>query len=256
MAPTTPDPTTLAPTNVGETFAPTANPTGAPTTSEPTTAAPSDAPTTRCPEDAAGFCAGADCSIPGGHGVAIRYNCQRTCNSCRTQEVIDINDSQASGLSREAGSPNDDSTREVDPGDKDDSDRTAKVVTAVLVSVLAVAVLGAAYLLNSFRASHQLEKPNPPVDLGWDDSVEAAWENKRATVWHQQGSVDGSHFYPEDRVYLDVRPGRGSQLHPDEGGMTAFEPVNLGDSFARAPSAPQHLVGPAKFYPLSSRLNR
>jgi hypothetical protein len=191
--------------------------------------------------------------------VAIRFNCQRTCNSCRTQEVIDLNDSQASGLSQEAGSPDEDDTREVgSPGDESESDHTAKVVTAVLVSVLAVAVLGAAYLLNSRRASRQFdrEKTIAAVDLGWDNSAEVPLESKRATVWHQQGSVDGSHFYPEDRVYLDVRPGRGSQLHPDEGGMTAFEPVNLGDSFARAPSAPQHLVGPAKFYPLLSRLNR
>jgi len=117
--------------------------------------------------------------------VAIRYNCQRTCNSCRTQEIIDIDASTAAGLSREAGSPDGEGTREAgssgSPNDEG-SDRSAKVVTAVLVAVLAVAALGAAYLLNSRSKSYR---------------AEAACENRRATVWGQAGSVDGSHFYPD-----------------------------------------------------------
>jgi hypothetical protein len=186
--------------------------------------------------------------------VAIRYNCQRTCNSCRTQEVIDLDAEagQASGLSQEAGSPDEDGTREVvSPGDESESDHTAKVVTAVLASVLAVAVLGAAYLLNSRRASRQFdrEKTIAAVDLGWDNSAEVPLESKRATVWHQQGSIGGT--------YLDVQPGtqRGAHFYP-AGMMGAFEPAHLGNSLAQVPPAPQQPAGPAKFYPLSSRLNR
>ena len=173
----------------------------------------------------------------------IRYNCQRTCNSCRTQEVIDIgNAGQASGLSREAGGPDDKDTRETgSPGDDATSDTTAKVVTAVLVAVLAVAALGAAYLLRARRTS-RFEKENFMVDLGWDNSAEAPWDNKRATVWHQDSSVAGTHFYPKSRDTL-------------EGGLAAFEPVNFANSFAQVP--PQHQpVGPAKFYPVSSKVNR
>lgn len=172
--------------------------------------------------------------------MAIRYNCQRTCNSCRTQEIIDIDASTAAGLSREAGSPDGEGTREAgssgSPNDEG-SDRSAKVVTAVLVAVLAVAALGAAYLLNSRSTSYRFEKTNTVADLGWDNSAEAVWENRRATVWDQEGAVDGSHFYPEIL-----------------GG--GFEPVNLGNSLAQAPPAPQRPVGPAMFHPLSSRLER
>lgn len=130
--------------------------------------------------------------------MAIRYNCQRTCDSCRTQEVIDIdNAGQASGLSREAGSPDDKDAQESgSPGDDATSDTTAKLVTAVLVAVLAVAALGVAYLLRARRTS-RFEKEKNMVDLGWDNSAEAPWENKRATVWHQNSSVAGSHFYPD-----------------------------------------------------------
>ena len=174
--------------------------------------------------------------------MAIRFNCQRTCNSCRTQEIIDLvaEAGQASGLSREAGSPDDEGTRELDsPGNGVASDRTAMVVTVVLVAVLAVAVLGAAYLLNSRGRPDRFGKTNAAVDLGWDDSAEAVWDDRRATVWRQHGSVDGSHFYPEP-----IAGSRG----------TAFEPVNLDHTFAQSPSAPQHPVGPAKFYPVSSKL--
>ena len=175
--------------------------------------------------------------------MAIRYNCQRTCNSCRTQEIIDLDASTAAGLSREAGSPNGEGAREADtsgsPDDAGASDRSAMVVTAVLVAVLAVAALGAAYLLNSQRMSYRFETADSVAELGWDNSAETAWENRRATVWGQAGSVDGSHFYPE--------------VH--EGGMV-FAPVNLGNSLGQAPPAPLRPIGPDMFYPLSARLGR
>jgi len=291
--------------------------------------------------------------------VAIRYNCQRTCNSCRTQEIIDIDGSQASGLARDSagaiplslavtfdidyaemstsaraalqpllksafcgrivaagvacdpadlvltlsanlqGRPHRggagaayatvtlpsgttqaraiaiadgiaanpitvsgggidgaaisstgvtfetfETTREAGiPDNEGASDRSTKVVTVVLVAVLAVAALGAVYLLNSRSASSRFGKTNTVVELGWDNSAETACGNRQATVWYQPGSVDGSHFYPED----------------PEDGMAAFEPINvsyLGNSFSQAPPATQQPVGSAKFYPLSSRLNR
>ena len=352
IAPTTPEPTTISPTVVGETFAPSANPTGTPTTSEPTTSVPSEAPTTQCPEDVAGYCSTADCTAPGDRGTAIRYNCQRTCNSCRTQEIIDLVNGQASALSQAgAGGPHFSITVAFDvdyselsvsaraslqtllksafcgriaaagvacdtadlvltlsaasqrrprrstgatlatvtlpstttqaqataiaddiaanpitvsggidgasisstdvtveatgeaagPDGESNSKRTALAV--VLVAVLAVASIGAAGLLVFGSTPCRLAKTHTAGDLGWDNgadvAVNPAWESKRAIVWHQEGAVDGSHFYPED----------------GHGEMTAFEPVNLGNSFAQAPPA-QQPVGPAKLYPLSSRLRR
>ena len=116
------------------------------------------------------------------------------------------------------------------------ADRTSKIVTAVLAAVLAVAVLGAAFVLNARSTSYQLEKTNAAQDLGWDHSAEAASEeSKRATVWHQEGSADGAHFFPQGEV------------------AASFEPVILGNSFGSTESPPQ-TAEPAHLYPLASRL--
>lgn len=122
----------------------------------------------------------------------------------------------------------------VSPHAEPTTDRTAKIITALLAAVLAVVVLGAAYVLNARSTSYQFEKTNTVQDLGWDHSAEAAGQNKRATVWHQEGSADGSHFFPE--------------------GEMAFEPVILGNSFGSTESPTVKPAGPAHFYPLSSRL--
>ena len=227
LAPTMPGPTnapttlaraTIAPTNVGETLAPSMNPTGTPSSK------PSEAPTTQCPRDTAGYCLLINCSTPRPRGTAFRYNCQRTCNSCRTQEIIDFeSQASASALSRdnagetteEAPSPNDDGTS---------GSSTTTIVTVVLAVVLTVAALGAAYLLHSRSRSHQFEKTNAvPVDLGWDHSAGEGWQKRRAAVWHQKGF--------DDSVHVDVNPDtqRRSHFYPEDlgGDMTAFEPINI-----------------------------
>jgi len=341
-------PTTTRPTVSGETWSPTSAPTAAPTTSEPTTSEPTTAPTTQCPADLASFCPTADCYAGLPAGPAIRYNCQRTCDSCRTAEVIALTANAASGLSQtEGGAPsffitatfdadfnalssfdraslqmrlksafcdriaaagvacdkadlqltlsarsrrsarrsasttiatvtlpmgttqaqataisNDialnpitvagiidgtlissiytvvtfETSSAASPDAEATADRTSKIVTAVLAAVLAVAVLGAAFVLNARSTSYQLEKTNAAQDLGWDHSAEAASEeSKRATVWHQEGSADGAHFFPEGEL------------------AASFEPVILGNSFGSSESPPQ-TAEPAHFYPLASRL--
>ena len=347
-APVTPSPTTIRPTDAGETWMPTQAPTSAPTTSEPSTSGPSTAPSEQCPMDAAGFCLTADCSATGDRGAAIRYNCQRSCDSCRTQEIIDIDNALASGLSQDdayfsitvtfnvdytelsasaraslqtllqrafcgritaagvmcdaadlmltlsAGSQRrarrtagttlatvilpssttqaqataisngikatpitvsgsmaggalissmdtavafETSGGAAGPGAEATPDRAGKITTAVLAAVLAVAVLGIAYLLNARTTSYQMEKasaaqPNAVQELGWHHSAEVTHENMRATVWHQEGSADGSHYFPAT-----------SQTAP-------LEPAILDNSCTTA-SSPLKPAGPANFHPMS-----
>jgi hypothetical protein len=82
-------------------------------------------------------------------------------------------------------------------GGETTSDRTGKITTAVLAAVLAASVLGAAYVINTRSTSYQIEKTNAVQDLGRARGVEEAPEHDQTIAWHQEGSVAGSHFFPE-----------------------------------------------------------
>jgi hypothetical protein len=116
------------------------------------------------------------------------------------------------------------------------SDRTEKITTAVLAAVLAISVLGVAYVINARRTSYQIEKTIMEQDLGWDHGA----EEDRTTVWHQEGSAAGSHYFPQSVSSAEPAP------------LESEVTMTCDNSFTAPPS--QMPAVPARLRPLSSRL--